>query len=232
MVTSRMLLVVVGDVTRERVQQLVARRSARCRAAPTAGRRRRRPRPGRRPLAAERRDLPTNYVLGYFPGAAAWSPDYFPLRIAAAVLSGRFFAEIRSKRNLSYAVNAPFLDRATAAAGLYVTTTDPRTTLRLMREELYNLQEGGSRRAGWSSSRSSSSPSTSSTTRPTPTRPTSSPAPSSTAATGGARRRSSTSCGRSRRPTCGAWRGSTCAGCASPTWAIPRRLDEGVLRMF
>jgi zinc protease len=142
MVTSRMLLVVVGDVTRERVRQLVG---ATLGTLPRGAYRWTPPPPPAAwapALAAERRDLPTNYVLGYFPGAAAWSPDYFPLRIAAAVLSGRFFAEIRSKRNLSYAVNAPFLDRGTAAAGLYVTTTDPSTTLRLMREELYNLQEG------------------------------------------------------------------------------------------
>jgi zinc protease len=142
MVTSRMLLVVVGDVTRPQVERLVGATLARLprgayRWAPPA------PPAGWGPaVVTERRDLPTNYVLGYFPGAAAWSPDYFPLRIAAAVLSGRFFSEIRSKRNLSYAVNAPFLDRATAAAGVYVTTTDPRTTLRLMREELTNLQEG------------------------------------------------------------------------------------------
>jgi zinc protease len=142
MITSRMLLVVVGDVSREQVQRLVSGTlgtlpHGRYRWTPPP------PPPAWTPaIATERRDLPTNYLLGYFPGAAAWSPDYFPLRIAAAVLSGRFFSEIRSKRNLSYAVNAPFLDRATAAAGLYVTTTDPRTTLRLMREELYNLQEG------------------------------------------------------------------------------------------
>jgi zinc protease len=58
------------------------------------------------------------------------------------VLSGRFFSEVRSKRNLSYAVSSPFLDRATTAAGLYVTTVDPGTTLRIMREELTTLQEG------------------------------------------------------------------------------------------
>lgn len=142
MVTSRMLLVVVGDVTRAHLQQLVATTLARL---PRGSYRWTPPVPPPAwgsSLVTERRALPTNYVLGYFPGAAAWSPDYFPLRIAAAVLSGRFFAEIRSKRNLSYAVNAPFLDRATAAAGVYVTTTDPQTTLRLMREELTNLQEG------------------------------------------------------------------------------------------
>ncbi len=142
MVTSRMLLVVVGDVDRARLERLVTATLATLPkgsyqwTAPTP--------PAARPagVAVERRQLPTNYLLGYFPGPSAASADYHPLRIAAAVLSGRFFAEIRSKRNLSYAVHAPFEDRAVATTGVYVTTVDPRTTLALMREELRNLQEG------------------------------------------------------------------------------------------
>ena len=142
MVTSRMLLVVVGDVSREHLIRLV---STTIGTLPQGTYRWTPPvLPGAwtGALAVEPRTLPTNYVLGYFPGAAASGPDYVPLRIAAAVLSGRFFAEIRSKRNLSYAVDARFLERASGAAGLYVTTVDPRTTLRIMREELSNLQEG------------------------------------------------------------------------------------------
>lgn len=142
LVTSRMLLVVVGDVDRARLERLVTATLATLPKGsyvwtPPAP-------PAARPsgVAVERRELPTNYLLGYFPGPSAASPDYYPLRIATAVLSGRFFAEIRSKRNLSYAVHAPFVDRAVATGGVYVTTVDPRTTLALMREELRNLQEG------------------------------------------------------------------------------------------
>jgi zinc protease len=144
MVTSRMLLVVVGDVDRPRLERLVAATLGRLPAGsyrwtPPAP-----PPPARAgtTLAVAQRPLPTNYVLGYFIGPPAGSPDAIALRLATAVLSGRFFSEVRSKRNLSYAVSSPFLDRATTAAGLYVTTVDPGTTLRIMREELTNLQEG------------------------------------------------------------------------------------------
>ena len=142
MVTSRMLLVVVGDVDRAQLERLVGATLARLPRGEYAWKA---PEPpGTRPaaLAVARRTLPTNYLLGYFPGPSAASDDYHPLRIATAVLSGRFFAEIRSKRNLSYAVHAPFVDRAVATGGVYVTTVDPRTTLGLMRDELRNLQEG------------------------------------------------------------------------------------------
>jgi zinc protease len=66
--------------------------------------------------------------------------DYNALRIATAVLSGRFFTEIRSKRNLSYAVDAPFVERALATGGVYVTTVAPDLTLQLMRREIDELQ--------------------------------------------------------------------------------------------
>jgi len=62
------------------------------------------------------------------------------LRVAAAVLAGRLFTEIRSKRNLTYAVNANVRDRGLTSFGLYVTTTAPDTTLALMKNEVRALQ--------------------------------------------------------------------------------------------
>jgi zinc protease len=96
--------------------------------------------PGTRALAIDSRTLPTNYIRGYVPGPPATSRDYVALRVASAVLSGRLFTEVRSRRNLTYAVEAPFEDRAQAVAGLYVTTVDPNAVLRIMREELTTLQ--------------------------------------------------------------------------------------------
>ena len=52
------------------------------------------------------------------------------------------FAEIRSRRNLTYAVNASFRDRGLSSMELYVTTTSPDTTISLMAEQVRELQEG------------------------------------------------------------------------------------------
>jgi zinc protease len=140
MVKSRMLLVVVGNVNRAQVEQLVRGTLARLPQGsfkwviPTEP-------PSRRGQAVVvSRSLPTNYILGYYSGPPATSPDYPALRVATAVLSGRMFAEIRSRRNLTYAVDAPFLDRAVSAGGLYVTTVSPDLTLDLMRQELEGLR--------------------------------------------------------------------------------------------
>jgi zinc protease len=139
-VTSRMLLVVVGNVDRPEVERLVRSTIA----TMPRGSYRWTPPPslpmGSRAVAFDNRPLPTNYLLGYVPGPAATSPDYPALRVATAVLSGRLFTEVRSRRNLSYAVESPFLEHAYAVGGLYVTTVDPNAVLRIMRDELNALQ--------------------------------------------------------------------------------------------
>ena len=140
MVTSRMLLVVVGNVERSRVEDLVQRTIGKLPhgsytwTAPGASR------SVGRALVARAMSLPTNYLLGYYAGPPARSPDYQALRVACAVLSGRFFTEIRSRRNLSYEVDAPFVERGVASGGVYVTTVDPTATLQLMRLEIDRLQ--------------------------------------------------------------------------------------------
>ncbi|MBA3342102.1 MAG: insulinase family protein [Gemmatimonadaceae bacterium] len=141
-VKSRMLLVVVGNVDRARVERLVRGSLGtlpRGNYAWTS--------PPRLPereaaVVVERRQLPTNYILGYFSGPLANSEDYQALRIATSVLTGRMFAEIRTRQNLTYDVHAPFLDRAASAGGLYVSTASPDTTLKLMHAAVRELQEG------------------------------------------------------------------------------------------
>ncbi|MBM3899407.1 MAG: insulinase family protein [Gemmatimonadetes bacterium] len=142
MVTSRMLLVVVGDLTRERVTALVRRTLG---TLPAGDYTWALPDPITEftgsgvHLVTQR--LPTNYILGWWSGPPAGHPDVPALRVATAILSGRLFAEVRSRRNLTYAVEARFRDRALTSGGLYVTTTRPEETLRIMREELRSLQQ-------------------------------------------------------------------------------------------
>lgn len=139
-VKSRMLLVVVGNARRDGIERLVRQTLARLPAGTyrwtlpdTLPRRASSVRVVSRPLA-------TNYVLGYYRGPRAGSKEYRALRLASAVLTGQLFTEIRSRRNLTYAVDAPFLERAVGAGGLYVTTVNPERTLDLMRQELITLR--------------------------------------------------------------------------------------------
>lgn len=135
-VRSRMLLVVVGSATRAQLERLIFQTLAKLPVGtytwslPDSL-------PRRRASAfGVERDLPTNYILGRFPGPKAGTQDYYALRVASAVLGGQLFAEIRSRRNLTYAVEAPFTDRAVSGGGFYVTTGSPQLTIDIMRQQL------------------------------------------------------------------------------------------------
>ena len=142
MVTSRMLLVVVGDIPRARLETMVRStlgtlpRGEYKWAPPLV------PAARASSLHVIPRSLPTNYLQGYWVGPRADSRDYQPMRIAMAALGGRLFTEVRVKRNLTYAVNAPFVDRAVTAPGLYVTTTEPDSVLGIMRREVEAMKRG------------------------------------------------------------------------------------------
>jgi len=141
-VTSRMLLVVVGNVDRAHIERLVTQSLGQL------------PRgsyqwtpPPRIPemstaVVVVRRQLPTNYILGYYSGPLASGRDYQALRVATSVLTGRMFAEIRARQSLTYDVHAPFIDRAATTGGLSVSTVAPDTTLKLMRAAIIDLQQG------------------------------------------------------------------------------------------
>ena len=141
-VTSRMLLVVVGNIDRAHIERLVNKsigQLPRGNYGWTA--------PPRVPesqtaVVIARRQLPTNYILGYYSGPLAKGEDYQALRVATSVLTGRMFAEIRTRQNLTYDVHAPFVDRAATVGGLYVTTASPDTALKLMRAAIVDLQQG------------------------------------------------------------------------------------------
>jgi len=142
MITSRMLLVVVGDVPRPKLEAMIRAtlgtlpRGEYKWAPPLM------PAPRISSLHTISRALPTNYLQGYWVGPRADSRDYQPMRIAMAALGGRLFTEVRVKRNLTYAVNAPFVERAITAPGLYVTTTAPDSVLGIMRREVDSMKRG------------------------------------------------------------------------------------------
>jgi zinc protease len=136
-----MLLVVVGDVPREKVERMVASSLG---TLPMGTYTWTMPdllpvRPSS--LAIIPRALPTNYVSGTYQGSRANDRDAAALRVAAAVLSGQFFSEIRSKNNLTYTASAPYRDQALVSGGLFVTTTLPDSALKIMREQILLMQE-------------------------------------------------------------------------------------------
>lgn len=137
---NRLLLVVVGDVEPEAVFALARSALASLpEGEPLA------PLPSplhfEKPrLVAERRKLPTNYILASFAGPSWGSPDFAAARLAVSVLSEHVFLEVRSRRNLSYAPEVRLdTSRPQSFGGLYVSAVDPSVALPAMQGVVQEL---------------------------------------------------------------------------------------------
>ena len=139
-VTSRLLFVAVGDVDPTHVLAQVKQAFG----ALPPGSYQDTPIPAlhfdKAKLTTETRALPTNYVETAF-GAPGWSePDYVTSLVAYHALSARLWDEVRTKRNLTYAVQANIYQYAHPLGMLYVTATDPNTTMKVILDQVKRLQ--------------------------------------------------------------------------------------------
>jgi zinc protease len=142
MQTSRLLLVIVGDVDPATLQKRIA--------ASFAGLPR-----------GDYKDLPvpplkfteatvditpksvqTDYVEGRFLAPSLADPDYYAMRTAVTILQSRVFQEVRVKRNLSYAPDAAMYGFAANTGAISVTSVNPNEAVRVMLGEMQNLKQG------------------------------------------------------------------------------------------
>ncbi len=139
-VTSRMLLTVVGNVTRMRVESLVTAtlgqlpRGAYHWTLPSL--------PDRRHAAwlVDNRATATAYLLGLFAGPPPTDRGYWAFRVATRLLSSHLHEIIRTERSLSYAAYAPYLERAIPVGGAYVSTPKPDVALPLIIRAIEDLE--------------------------------------------------------------------------------------------
>ncbi len=140
MQTSRLLLVIVGDLD---AAQLKTRIAASFGKLPRGDYKPQAPPPlsfTSSTVDVTSRELPTNYVQGLFTAPSITSPDIYPMRVASSLLRDRVFEEVRVKRNLSYAPDAFLRNQSANIGGLYVTAVDANQAVRVMLNEIARLQ--------------------------------------------------------------------------------------------
>lgn len=140
MQTSRLLLVIVGDLDAAQLKERIANSFGKL------------PRGNysEPPLPAlafntpsvdiTRRELKTNYVQGWFVAPSLTAPDIYPMRIASAILQDRVTEEVRTRRSLSYAPDAFLKSQGANIGGIYVTAVDANQAVRVMLGEITRLQ--------------------------------------------------------------------------------------------
>ncbi|HVG33903.1 MAG TPA: pitrilysin family protein [Pyrinomonadaceae bacterium] len=141
MQTSRLLLVIVGDLDAAQLRQRISQTFGKL------------PRGDYRPsplpaltfatpsVEVTKRGLPTNYIQGLFAAPSLTASDIYPMRIASSVLRDRVFEEVRVKRNLSYAPSAFLSSQGANVGGIYVTAVDANKAVGVMLNEITRLQQ-------------------------------------------------------------------------------------------
>ncbi|CAN5862707.1 pitrilysin family protein [soil metagenome] len=140
MTKENLLLVVVGNIPREDIERKVAAAFGHLPATGGASH----PVPSIPPSGSRvqvtERELPTNYIRGQFASPDPSHPDFPAMQVATDILSDRFFEEVRTKRNLSYAAFAGLSQRRANYGLVYVTAVQPDTTLAVMLHEVERLK--------------------------------------------------------------------------------------------
>ena len=134
--TSRLLLVIVGDLDAQAVQKQVAASFGKL----PRGDYKDKPLPAldfsKATLDVTPRTVETNYVRGIFAAPALGDPDYHAMRVAITLLQSRVYQEVRTRRNLSYAPNAEMENNAVNTANIYVTAVDANQAVAVMLREI------------------------------------------------------------------------------------------------
>jgi zinc protease len=140
MQTSRLLLVIVGDLDAEVLKQRIAASFGKLppgnykeQAAASFDF-------SKPTLDVTSRNLPTNYIQGVFDAPSISNPDFYAMRVATTLLRDRVFEEVRVKRNLSYAPSADMGSRAANTANIYVTAVDANQAISVMLNEISGLK--------------------------------------------------------------------------------------------
>jgi len=138
---ARMLLVVVGDLPTGDVVEKA--RSSLGRLAPDEWNSPSLPNFRVKGVAMEGREkqIPTNYIYGKFPAPSPTHEDYPAMQVALSYLSDQLFEEVRTERNLSYAVASGIASRRANSGYLYVSAKKPNETLGVMFDTVSDLKE-------------------------------------------------------------------------------------------
>ncbi len=142
MQTTRMLLVIVGDVEPAEIEKQVAASLGKLprgnyKDVPMAKLKFDKP-----TLDVVSRTVQTNYVKGVFAAPSIGEPDYYAMRTAVTMLQSKVFEEVRTKRNLSYAPDAVLNNNSDNTAEISVSSVNPNAAVGIMLDEINKLKQG------------------------------------------------------------------------------------------
>jgi zinc protease len=139
---SDMVVVVVGNVSDEDVTSRVADSIARIQPGELKAQKLGAFEADEPALEIAEKDIPTNYIFGLFAAPEPGHEDYPAMLVALEYLRDRLFEEVRTKRNLTYAVSSGLSSKRINYGYLYVTAVAPEKTMPVIYAEIDKLKQG------------------------------------------------------------------------------------------
>ena len=140
---SRMLMVVVGEVDRQKLEEIIKSFLAKVPAGAPFVPKKESYKPPVTTVKPESKELATNYVQGIMSAPLPGTADYNAFVLAMRIFYDKHFLEVRTNHGLSYAPAVWFSQGLTPYANIYVTTTDPNKYIAVARNLIDKIKKDG-----------------------------------------------------------------------------------------
>src|SRR5215213_3998904 len=140
---SRIFIVVVGDISKEDLQNKMTSLTAKIPQGKPFVLKRASYVPQSNTFVPKQKETATNYILGVSAAPAANSKDYLPGTLASGMFYDKVFLEVRTNNGLSYAPAAYMTSGLTPYSIMYVTTKEPDKYIAVARNLVDKIKKEG-----------------------------------------------------------------------------------------
>jgi predicted Zn-dependent peptidase len=140
---SRMLIVVVGELDKQKIEASVKSFLAKVPQGAPFVAKKETYKPAVTSIKPQDKELATNYVQGIMSAPLTGTADYNAFVLAMRIFYDRHFLEVRTNNGLSYAPQIWFSQGLTPYANIYVTTTDPNKYIAVARTLIDKIKKDG-----------------------------------------------------------------------------------------
>lgn len=140
---SRMFIVIVGDLSKDDLQKKLAAFTEKIPQGKPFVQKRATYVPTANTFVPQKKDVATNYIMGFSSAPQANSKDYYPAQLASDMFYNKAFLEVRTNNGLSYAPSAWISSGLTPYSAMYVTTKEPDKYIAVARNMVDKLKKDG-----------------------------------------------------------------------------------------
>jgi predicted Zn-dependent peptidase len=140
---SRMLIVVVGEIDKEKLESSIKSFLSKVPAGASFTAKKESYNPTVTTIKPLEKELATNYVQGIMSAPLPGTADYNAFILAMRIFYDKHFLEVRTNYGLSYAPAVWFSQGLTPYANIYVTTTDPNKYIAVARQLIDKIKKEG-----------------------------------------------------------------------------------------